>query len=146
MEKETCQCCGGRQYQPVPGAGGHYGDCNGDAGEGWKPIMRQCPTCLGTGFIEDAEKQKQDELNLLMAEVKWCVEQADAAFADVVKWCRKLAQITGLEERDILWKALHHNALAVGKSNLPAWLAERRGEIRKDIEANGRSRPSKVYP
>jgi hypothetical protein len=91
---------------------------------------------MGTGFVEDTEKQKQDELNLLMAEAKWCVEQADAAFADLVKWCRKLTEITGLEERDILWRALHQNALAIGKSNLPTWLNEHRKEIRKDIESN----------
>lgn len=30
---------------------GHFGDCNGDAGEAWKPARSLCPTCYGRGVM-----------------------------------------------------------------------------------------------
>ena len=48
-EAQRCPRCQGRG---TTGSGhGHFGDCNGDAGEAWKPTLRLCPECLGRGVI-----------------------------------------------------------------------------------------------
>lgn len=47
---ETCPNCYGHGW--TSGGWGHFGDCNGDAGEGWKPCLARCSRCMGTGFIK----------------------------------------------------------------------------------------------
>lgn len=56
IDQQTCPRCGGCGRERTPDAWGHYGDCNADAGEARKPIIRLCPSCQGVGVLEcDAE-------------------------------------------------------------------------------------------
>jgi hypothetical protein len=45
-----CPRCYGKGVQG--GGRGHFGDCNGDAGEAWKPCWWPCPRCLGFGWVD----------------------------------------------------------------------------------------------
>jgi hypothetical protein len=51
MIETTCPECQGGGKVTCKNAWGHYGDCNADAGEGKKPVVRECHVCLGTGKI-----------------------------------------------------------------------------------------------
>jgi len=51
MIEITCQNCQGGGKIPCEGAWGHYGDCNADAGEGHKPVIRECDACMGGGRV-----------------------------------------------------------------------------------------------
>ena len=47
---QTCPECHGAGW--VLTGHGHYGDCNGDAGEALKPCLSICDQCLGRGDIK----------------------------------------------------------------------------------------------
>jgi len=53
MIELICQDCQGGGKLPCAGSWGHYGDCNADAGEGRKTVIRDCDACAGTGRIQE---------------------------------------------------------------------------------------------
>lgn len=65
--QQTCPCCGGCGHERTPDAWGHYGDCNGDAGEGHKPIIRICSTCDGIGALHSHEDDRSKAIEAMLA-------------------------------------------------------------------------------
>jgi hypothetical protein len=85
-----CQTCRGCGHSKTPDAWGHYGDCNGHAGEAKKPIVRLCPECGGTGGTDDSDKKKHGATEAMLALLNFLVGNCKAISSkqlELKAWC-----------------------------------------------------------
>lgn len=107
IDQETCPRCGGCGHERTPDAWGHYGDCNADAGESHKPIIRLCPDCDGVGSIEDKQDARDKAAEAMLALLNVLTgKRANIANRELelTAWC--LLSVFGLTE---------HSQTAIGQ-------------------------------